>query len=55
MLKAKVVQLSREEARTMLEAGTLPKGHATLNELSTPGRTVYHIEGTPAHDYRIQR
>jgi len=52
---AKVVELSREEAKAMKEAGTLPTGHATLNELLTASNTVYHISGTPDHDFRIHR
>lgn len=52
---ARVVELSREEARDMLNSGELPKGHATLEELCTSSNTVYHIEGTPDYDFRIHR
>jgi hypothetical protein len=55
-LKARVITLTRDEARKMRAAETLPTGHATLNELTTfPRRTVYHIEGTRPGDYRIHR
>lgn len=55
LIVAHVIHLERREAgRMMIERG-IP-GHATLNELTTlPQRTVYHVRGTPAHDYRIWR
>jgi hypothetical protein len=39
----------------MFQAGTLPKGHATLQEMCDPSKTVYHIEGTADHDFRVRR